>query len=259
MRLINAGYAIVAALCVAFASVDAQGLADRVSAVRNGSVTLHFAARPGICGDGSRLMRFGLSSVNVYSDRTDDRSACLIGPAQVRLTLRDGEVERVETWVGPIRDHGGRDLGEVPSAQAARYLLDVVAHARGSASTQAILPAVLAENASVWPALLTIAHDSATRSRTTRTEAVFWLARFADAARSGHPNDLTGDDDGAGDDVKLHALFALSQLPHGEGVEPLLDVARTSKDHHLRSRALFWLGQSGDARALALFESMLRS
>jgi hypothetical protein len=50
----------------------------------------------------------------------------------------------------------------------------------------------------------------------------------------------------------------MSQLPHGEGVQSLLDVARTNKDAHVRGKALFWLGQSGDPRALRLFESILK-
>jgi hypothetical protein len=34
-------------------------------------------------------------------------------------------------------------------------------------------------------------------------------------------------------------------------------VARTHRDPRIRDRALFWLGQSGDPRAYALFEELL--
>jgi len=53
------------------------------------------------------------------------------------------------------------------------------------------------------------------------------------------------------------ALFGLSQLENHSGVPALLDVARTSRDRELRKQAMFWLGQSGDPRALAFFEEIL--
>jgi HEAT repeat protein len=130
-----------------------------------------------------------------------------------------------------------------------------------SASAKAIFPAVLADSAVVWPTLLTIARDMDTRSNATRREATLWLSLFASAAVSGHPGDpFYDDDDGdADEDLKAHAVFVLSQLPNGRGIPNLLEVARSNLSPRVRSRALFWLGQSGDPRAIALFESVLRS
>ena len=62
----------------------------------------------------------------------------------------------------------------------------------------------------------------------------------------------------ADDDLKSHAVFVLSQLPREEGIPQLLQVARSNKSWRVRSKALFWLGQSGDPRAIDLFESVLR-
>ena len=53
------------------------------------------------------------------------------------------------------------------------------------------------------------------------------------------------------------AVFALSQRPRDEGVPALISVARTNKDPEIRKKALFWLGQSHDPRALDLFEELL--
>jgi HEAT repeat protein len=53
-------------------------------------------------------------------------------------------------------------------------------------------------------------------------------------------------------------VFALSQRSGNEGVPALLRIARTNPDPELRKTALFWLGQSEDPRALALFEEILR-
>jgi HEAT repeat protein len=125
---------------------------------------------------------------------------------------------------------------------------------------QAIIPAALAEGATVWPALLTIARDTRTRDHQTRQDAAFWLSRFATGAQAGRPNDpfQREDEEDDSDGVKTHAVFVLSQLPDHSGVPTLLDIARSNRDLHIRSSALFWLGQSGDPRALALFESLLR-
>jgi HEAT repeat protein len=89
---------------------------------------------------------------------------------------------------------------------------------------------------------------------------VFWLSQFAASAVNGHPNDLflDNDKDTEEDDLKGQAVFVLSQLPNRSGNDELLDVARHNKDPRVRAKALFWLGQSRDPRALDLFEEILR-
>jgi HEAT repeat protein len=92
-----------------------------------------------------------------------------------------------------------------------------------------------------------------------RQDASFWLSRFAAASVAGHPDEIMEDDDRTStDELKTHAIFVLSQLPRSEGVPVMLDAARTNGNQHVRSAALFWLGQSGDPRALDLFESLMR-
>ncbi len=241
-------------------SLQAQQLTDRVAAVRDGMANFHFTGRPGVCGDGQRLIRVGRHSyMGSYSG--DMRyEQCVLGPVQVRVTIRNGEVERVETWAGALRRHDGEDLGAVPAPEAARYLMSIASRGSSYASSKAILPAVLADSASVWPTLLTIASDRDGRPTATRNDAMFWLSRYAAGATAGRANspiDDDEDDDGE-EDLKSHAVFVMSQLPRGEGVESLLNVARTNKDAHVRGKALFWLGQSGDPRALRLFEAILK-
>jgi HEAT repeat protein len=58
-------------------------------------------------------------------------------------------------------------------------------------------------------------------------------------------------------DVREQAVFALSQRPREEGVPVLVRIAQSHRDPEIRKRAIFWLGQSGDPRALALFERLL--
>jgi len=40
-------------------------------------------------------------------------------------------------------------------------------------------------------------------------------------------------------------------------VPALIRIAKENKDPDLRRKAIFWLGQSDDPRALALFEELL--
>ena len=92
--------------------------------------------------------------------------------------------------------------------------------------------------------------------RSVRKDAVFWLSQLAEEPATAGLNDLVGD--AAIDrDVREQAIFALSQRPKDEGVPALIQVVRSSKDKELRKKALFWLGQSGDPRALQLIEELL--
>jgi HEAT repeat protein len=58
-------------------------------------------------------------------------------------------------------------------------------------------------------------------------------------------------------DVREQAVFALSQRPREEGIPALINIVRTNRDPEIRKKALFWLGQSNDPRALDLIEELL--
>jgi hypothetical protein len=255
----NLRIAILAAPLVA-TPLQAQSLASRI-AERDGAVIFHYAPRPGICGDGETFIRTGPHSYHGSWSSKRAMEPCIFGPAQVRLTVEDGTVHRIETFVGPLRSRGARDLGEVSAPEAARYLMTIAASGTTGASAKAIFPAVLADSVTIWPALLSIARDTDTRTKGTRRDAMFWLSRFASGALAGQPNDPFGEDDAeksADDELKSHAVFVLSQLPREEGIPQLLEVARSNRNWRVRSKAMFWLGQSGDPRAIDLFESVLR-
>ena len=255
------GFALVAAVAGA-APVAGQSLEQRVTAVGDGTVNFHFTSRPGVCGDGEHFIRSGRHSY--YGEFSEEYLGrlCVEGPVQIRLTIRDGTVTRVQTYGGALRARDGQDLGRVPAPEAARYLLTIARTGRSSAGGKAIFGAVLADSATVWPALLDLVKQGDIRAKGARQEAMFWLSRYASGVVLGHPNDPFDNDesDDADEDLKRHAVFVLSQLPHGEGVAELLKVARSSNvSPGVRSQAFFWLGQSGDPRAVTLFESVLKS
>ena len=250
----RASILFLGASLVVLHSAGAQSLADRIATAGDGQVTFSFAARPEVCGDGAGSISIGRS----YIRSNGEQRPCVHGPVRVRLTMRDGRVDQLESVVGATTPPDGRDLGSVSPGDAARWLLALATRGEGRAAARAITPAVLADGVVVWPTLLDIARDSSGQRRGTRTEAAFWLSRFAGAAIGGHPATLAQDVSDDRDDVKLHAVFVLSQLRNHEGIAPLLDVARSNANLAVRQRALFWLGQSGDPRALSLFESLLR-
>jgi len=259
--LYRAALAAVASALLPAASA-AQGLAARIAEARDGAVVFHYSARPGVCGDGESYIRTGSHSFHGSFSSRGEMEPCVMGPVQVRLTLENGTVNRVQYWVGPMRDRAARNLGRVPAPEAARYLIELAERGNHRASGKAIFPAVLADSAVVWPALLGIAKDRETRATATRRDALFWLSRFAGGALAGEANEpFVEDHDRLSDDadLKRHAVFVLSQLPRGEGVPQLIEVSRSRADWRVRSHALFWLGQSGDGRAVEVFESILRA
>ncbi|HYS69126.1 MAG TPA: HEAT repeat domain-containing protein, partial [Gemmatimonadaceae bacterium] len=126
---------------------------------------------------------------------------------------------------------------------------------RGSMGEKAVFPATIADSADVWPAFLRIARNPDV-PRSTRTQTVFWLGQAAGEVATANLKDIVGDN-GVDREVRESAVFALSQRPRDEGVPALIAVARTNKDPEIRKKALFWLGQSHDPRALDLFEELL--
>ena len=243
------------------------GLADRVAAAPDGQVRFSFATRAGVCGNGRNVIslecddgscgRHRISSGNYYDD--DGGCPCEPGPARVALEKRGGQIVRLRTYVGGAwrtpGDAAVTDLGAVPAAAAARYLLDLAERSPGEAGHDAVFPAVLADSVTPWPDLLRLARTSAVPRQTQRS-AVFWLGQAAGEAATRGLTELV-DDSSVEVEVKESAVFALSQLRREEGVPILIRIARTHASPSVRKKALFWLGQSEDPRALALFEEIL--
>jgi HEAT repeat protein len=146
------------------------------------------------------------------------------------------------------------DLGTISAASAAKTLLDLARRAE-SRSDDLVFPALLADSVTVWPDLLDLARDD-DAPRSGRKAAIFWLSQEAGEAVTRELADFVEDGD-MDRELREHAVFALSQLPREQGVPILIRTARSNRDPSVRRKALFWLGQSEDPRALALFEEIL--
>jgi hypothetical protein len=241
------------ALLLLPAAAGAQTLAQRAETLGDGTLRLSFAARHGVCGNGGH-------NITIVGDGDDDEweNDCRPGPVRVSLRVRGGTVTDAHTYVGGRwrpPDGTTTDLGQVPARQAAADLLALVEQHRVGAE-ELVTAATLADSAVVWPTLLRIARRTELPLE-TRRQAVFWLGQAAGEAATRGLDSLASD--GGGElEVRKQAVFALSQRPADEGVPVLIRIARSNPHAELRKTALFWLGQTEDPRAIALFEEILR-
>ncbi len=255
---------VLAALAGVTAMAPAQSIASRVARVSNGTVRMTFAAKPGICGSGNSIMHVGGRGRTTWSDGWNTsrdvewESECTTGPARIVLDRRNGELSDLRFYVGGRWRPAASDvvdLGTVPAREAADYLVSIAQSEKGSMGSKAIFPATIADSSNIWPALIRIARN-ADVPRNTRTQSVFWLGQAAGDAATANLNSLVLDNS-VDREVREQAVFALSQRPRDEGVPALIAVARTNKDPEIRKKALFWLGQSHDPRAIDLFDELL--
>ena len=256
---------IVVGVILPPACASSQSLESRIAAA-SGDVRFAFTSRPDISGNGSNIIQWSCDGHRCrqqidgnFSDTDEDdwRSACDTGPVRVTLRRRDGRVTGLRAAVGGrVREFTtGTDLGRVSAPEAVRYLLDLAGSAEGDLGSKAIFAATLADSATTWPELLRMARDRGVPEQTRRS-AVFWVSQAAEAAATRGLDELVGED-ATDREVRESAVFALSQRPREEGVPVLIRIAQSHRDPEIRKKAIFWLWQSNDPRALALFEQLL--
>ena len=78
--------------------------------------------------------------------------------------------------------------------------------------------------------------------------SIFWLGQKASKKATAALKSMAYE--GGETEIQEQAVFALSQLPGNEGVEALIKVAKTHHSAGVRKKAIFWLGETGDPRAL---------
>lgn len=257
--------AAIAGLFLAATAVTApaQSIAGRVAAVREGTVRMSFASRPDVCGRGSSINVNGNRSQTMSWDNGSRRDVeweydCEHGPVRVVLDISGGNIRAIRSYVGGRWKNSTAsvtDLGTVSAREAADYLIRLATVLPARPGEKAIFPATIADSAVVWPGLIRLARDTNVPSA-TRRQSVFWVSQAAGAAVTKGLDELVLDNS-VDRDVREQAVFALSQRPKAEGVPALIKVARTNRDPRIRAKAMFWLGQSNDPRAVELFEEIL--
>jgi HEAT repeat protein len=182
----------------------------------------------------------------------------------VLFRAENGQLERLRTFsAGCALDAGGLPvlwLTDVRPAESVRLLRSLVSSglSGGKLGKRVDEPALAAlafhAEPSALEALIGLARQDA--SAHVRGQALFWLAQRAGSRVAGVITRAIDDDPET--EVKKRAVFALSQLPHDEGVPLLIDTARRNRNPVVRKQAMFWLGQSNDPRALSFFEEVLK-
>lgn len=255
-------------LLAALAAQDAAGIERAVATAQGGEVRFAFAARRGVVGNGRDIIAWDCSDWERCrhqraagdfdgATRGDWRGVQEPGPVRVSLRVRERTVVSLRSYVGGTwrPAEGSVDLGTVPAAVAVRYLLGLARGDRGRPARDALFAAALADSVAIWRDLLAMARDPDVRGD-TRKQAVFWLGQAAEEAATVGLDSLAVASDEAFE-VREAAVFALSQRPRDEGIPALIRLARSHGDPRLRRRAMFWLAQSDDPRALDLFQEIL--
>lgn len=257
--------AAIGAATLAATAAQAQNIASQVARVSDGTVRMSFNVRPGICGSGNSIWHANGRGRTTWGDNGWNSSRdvewqddCSHGPGRLVIDRRRGEISDVRFYVGGHWRPGGSDvvdLGNVSTRDVADYLLTLAQSERGSMGEKAIFPVTLVDSVDVWPSLIKIARNP-NLPKSTRTQSVFWVGQAAGEAATRGLSDIAVDS-GVDREVREQAVFALSQRPRDEGVPALISIARTNHDPEIRKKAMFWLSQSGDPRALDLFEQIL--
>ncbi|MGH9841406.1 MAG: HEAT repeat domain-containing protein [Blastocatellia bacterium] len=92
--------------------------------------------------------------------------------------------------------------------------------------------------------------------REARKQAIFWLGQKAGKRSLDALGDAVESND-ADTEVQKQAVFAISQRPKDEAVPLLIKIAKTHQKAAVRKQAIFWLGQTGDERAVDFFKEVL--
>ena len=260
---------LAAALLLA-AAADAQSLNERVARV-NGTARFSYQPKPGVCGDGAATIYiqdegYAGRRVTIRGDNwstTNSKYAdewtmnCEIGPVRIALSVDNGTVTILRTYVGGQwrPREGATDFGPVSSRAAADYLLGLAERFSTRVGRDAMFAATLADSTEIWRPLLRIARNQDV-AREVRRNAVFWLGQEAAAAATAGLREIIESDEDV--EVREHAIFALSQRPNDESIPALITyIRRNNVDPRLKKKALFWLAQKDDPRALAVFEEIL--
>ncbi|HZS07412.1 MAG TPA: HEAT repeat domain-containing protein [Blastocatellia bacterium] len=97
---------------------------------------------------------------------------------------------------------------------------------------------------------------STERDQEAKKQAIFWLGQKAGERSLKALGDTVNSNDEE-TEVQKQAVFAISRRQKDEAVPLLIKIAKTHPKAAVRKQAIFWLGQTGDERAVAYFKELL--
>jgi hypothetical protein len=223
-------------------------------------VQFHFAPRAGVCGDGSGLLRIDGGFWTTMYGNYNDLTKCEPGPVRALLSKDRGEVIRIQLVAGPLKALPDvTDLGAVPTAEAARYFVELANRLEGRPARSAVLAAALADSADISEQLMAIARNPE-KARELRSTALTWASRRAGAAgaeRMATALNAIATDVNERQAMRSSALNALSGLEGGSGVAALIRLSDRSDDAWLAGSAADALSRSNDARVRPQLRKLL--
>ncbi|MFL5541908.1 MAG: HEAT repeat domain-containing protein [Longimicrobiaceae bacterium] len=155
---------------------------------------------------------------------------------------------------GNVREKAIFWIGQHASAENATYLRGLFARLRDEELKKKVLfslSQMRGQGNDRW--LLGVALDAG-QGEEVRKQALFW------AGQAGVPlGELVGLYDRMRDaDLREHLIFVLSQrMREPAAMDKLIEIARRDPDRRMREKALFWLGQSRDPRALQVIRDVI--
>lgn len=247
----NCAAAVAVGLALAAAPVAAQtaSLANRVAAVREGTVRMRIPVRLGVCGDGRGSVWIQDRDRGRY-----DQVVCIAGPMLVTIGRANNQTVSIRKRFGaaPGAAPTETDLGEVSATEAARYLLSLAHSFGGSNGDEALSAAAFADAGNLSSEFLAVVRDEATPMN-TRRQALFWFGQ-SDAPTK-QLTDLYGELRASS--LREQYPFVLSQRRDDAALDKLMEVARSDREFDIRKQALFWLGQSHDPRAVKFLRDLI--
>jgi HEAT repeat protein len=113
--------------------------------------------------------------------------------------------------------------------------------------------AAFADASNIAPELAQLVRDG-NATIAARKQAIFWFG-MSDASTK----DLVAlDGDVQSETLRDQYVFVLSQRHDDPSVDKLIDIARHDPNIDVRKKAMFWLGQSHEPKALAFFREILK-
>jgi hypothetical protein len=252
---------VAAAMMLAGAfPIAAQTLQSRVT-TSDGLVQIVYPSRPNVCGDGQTYIGNLFGNSRTYSGDMSwsgrnglTTRECIRGPVRVVANVVGGEISRVREYVGPVPPTAA-DIRTIntTAAEASAWMGELLTNGPPRLASEMVLPLILADGPEPWALLLKVARDE-NRSRDLKRNVMLWLSNGV----SEHLG-LTDADDGSSDDdeMRKQAIFVLTQRPKNESVPQLIELARSAKHPSARKTAIYWLGQTGDSRAVDVYAELL--
>jgi HEAT repeat protein len=146
-------------------------------------------------------------------------------------------------------------LGQKRSEENANYLKGLYSRVKTDPLKEKIIFSLSQQRGFGNPEwIMNIALDSK-ESIEMRKQALFWAGQNGGASTESFASLY---DKMTDPEIKDQLIFVLSQRSRdGKALEKLMNIAKNDKDKEMRSKAVFWLGQSRDPRAAKFLEDLI--